>query len=492
MTADGPSAGLLPYGFVRRHGVVLVAGPHGPRLAARHTPELHVLAEAQRLAGPLGPIQRVDEATFQQLLQDAYQDAAGEAAAAAARADHDLASLADTAASVDDLLDASSDSPVVQLINALLLQAVKEGASDVHIETMDRDVSVRFRIDGMLRDVLRTRRELGPLLVSRIKVMARLDIAEKRLPQDGRISLTVGGRDVDLRISTIPARHAERVVLRLLDRGGVRRDLDSLGLSDRDKSAFQRLLARPSGMLLVTGPTGSGKTTTLYAALSRLHDGARNVMTIEDPIEYAIEGVAQVQVDQRTGLTFARGLRALLRQDPNILMVGEIRDSETAQIAVQASLTGHFVLSTLHTNSAIGSVARMVDMGVERFLLAPILAGVVAQRLVRRLCPNCARPSRATEADVARLRGAIAIGDTVFHPQGCSECRNSGYAGRTAVYEVVEIDRTLEGLIHAGAAEAELTAAARLRGPSLLDDVLDRVRTGQTTVAEAARVAIED
>jgi general secretion pathway protein E len=305
------------------------------------------------------------------------------------------------------------------------------------------------------------------------------------------VSIRVGGHEVDVRVSTLPSQYGERVVMRLLDRGATRLGLDRLGMSARDHAAFERLLARPDGVLLVTGPTGSGKTTTLYAALGRLNDRSRNIMTVEDPIEYSVDGVGQTQVNPRTELTFARGLRAILRQDPDVIMIGEIRDRETAQIAVEAAMTGHFVLSTLHTNTAVGAVARLTDMGVERFLLAPMLAGVVAQRLVRRLCPDCAREDSATAADRALLDGAIELGAPLRRPVGCPACRGLGYRGRTGIYEVVTVDRELEALIHGGAAEATLAEHARRRGPSLIADGVAKVVAGATTVEEVARVAQE-
>jgi general secretion pathway protein E len=318
--------------------------------------------------------------------------------------------------------------------------------------------------------------------------MARLDIAEKRLPQDGRVSLRVGGHEVDVRVSTIPSQHGERVVMRLLDRDSPRLCLEALGLGTRDLDGFTQMLRRPNGILLVTGPTGSGKTTTLYAALGALNDRQRNIMTVEDPIEYAVEGVGQTQVNARTDLTFARGLRAILRQDPDIIMVGEIRDRDTAQVAVQASMTGHFVLSTLHTNSAVGSVTRLIDMGVERFLLAPMLTGLIAQRLVRTLCAQCREPSTVTALERDLLGGAIETGAPLCKPVGCSACHGSGYRGRTAIYEVVAINAEMESLIHDGASEAALLQAARRAGPSLLDDGAAKVCQGLTSVEEVARV----
>ena len=401
------SAPALPYAFARRNGVVLRREGHRLICSCRDGAPVDGMIEVQRLAGPDVGFETLDPADFNAALARVYQDTASNASEVAA-ADEDLATLADSAALVDDLLDQSDDAPVVRLINALLLEASKENASDIHVETQERRLVVRFRVDGILREVLTPRRGLAALLVSRIKVMAKLDIAEKRLPQDGRVSLRVGGREIDVRVSTIPSQYGERVVMRLLDRDAARLGLDSLGMSRRDRTAFGKLLARPDGILLVTGPTGSGKTTTLYAALGQLNDHSRNIMTVEDPIEYSVDGIGQTQVNPRNDLTFARGLRAIMRQDPDVIMVGEIRDRETAQIAVESAMTGHFVLSTLHTNTAIGAVARLIDMGVERFLLAPILAGVVAQRLVRRLCTHCRTERPATEQEIGERYGITA------------------------------------------------------------------------------------
>ena len=475
---------VLPYGFARTQGVLLQDGI----CAVRANAALSALAEVRRVAGDV-TFQPLDDAGFEALLAQVYRDSASEASDAAG-ADGGLASLADSAAVVDDLLDQSEDAPVVRLINALLSEAIKEGASDIHIETQERRLVVRFRIDGILREMVEPRRALAPLLVSRIKVMARLDIAEKRLPQDGRVSLRVGGHEVDVRVSTIPSQYGERVVMRLLDRGATRLGLERLGMSPRDAEVLDRLLARPDGMVLVTGPTGSGKTTTLYAALDRLNDRTRNIMTVEDPIEYSLDGIGQMQVNPRTELTFARGLRAILRQDPDVIMVGEIRDRETAEVAVESAMTGHFVLSTLHTNTAIGAVSRLIDMGVERFLLAPMLAGVLAQRLVRRLCVACRAAATADATDVAMLPG-LTLSEPVFHAVGCPACHGLGFKGRSGLYEVVEITRGIEAAIHTGASEAELTALARQAGPGLIEDGLRAVRAGMTTVGEVARVAQE-
>ena len=480
----------LPYPFARDCGVVLESGVAGPVCYYHPGTQAQALIEVLRLTQGRAELTLLDPQAFAERLARCYRDNAADASDAAG-ADGDLASLADSAAVVDDLLDQSDDSPVIRLINALLLEAIRERASDIHVETQEKRLVVRFRVDGTLREVLSPRRALAPLLVSRIKIMAQLDIAERRLPQDGRVSLRVGGHEVDVRVSTLPSQHGERVVLRLLDRGAAQFGLNRLGMSARDAGVFADLLARPDGMLLVTGPTGSGKTTSLYAALDALNLPGRNIMTVEDPIEYALEGIGQTQVNPRADLTFARGLRAILRQDPDVIMVGEIRDRETAQVAVEAAMTGHFVLSTLHTNTAIGAVARLVDMGVERFLLAPMLAGVVAQRLVRCLCPACRVADVATEADARLMGGLLAVGEPVYRAAGCGACQGHGYLGRTAVYEVVQITRAMQVMIHEGVSEADLNAEARRNGPSLLQDGMRLVRDGTTTVAEIARVAQE-
>nr|WP_294016900.1 type II secretion system ATPase GspE [Sphingomonas sp.] len=487
VTMDLPS---LPYSYARNHGVVLRVGAGGVECLHRTNAALDALLEVQRIAPGVRFVAAAD-AAFDQALAASYSGSAG-AAAELDLGSMDLAALADSAAAVDDLLDSRDDSPVIRLINALLLEAVKEGASDVHVETQEKRVVVRFRIDGVLRDKLEPRRELAPLLVSRIKVMAKLDIAEKRVPQDGRVTLRIGGHDVDARVSTIPTQHGERVVMRLLEKGSLSLDMEALGMSERDRAVFARLLERPHGMLLVTGPTGSGKTTSLYAALHRLNDRKRNIMTVEDPIEYELAGVAQTQVNTRTGMTFARGLRAILRQDPDVIMVGEIRDQETAEVAVRSAMTGHFVLSTLHTNSAVGSVTRLIDMGVERYLLAPMLVGVAAQRLVRRLCPSCRRQDVASEGDSLLLGGALKPGKKLWRAVGCDDCHGDGYRGRAGLYEVIAVDEKLQAMIHEGASEAAIETHARRNNPSLLDDGVDKVRAGVTTVEEVARVVREE
>jgi general secretion pathway protein E len=355
---------------------------------------------------------------------------------------------------------------------------------------------VRFRVDGVLREILQPPRKMATLIVSRIKVMAKLDIAEKRVPQDGRISLRVSGRAVDVRVSTLPSGYGERVVLRLLDKQAGRLDLGHLGMAPEIHNHVKTMIQKPHGIILVTGPTGSGKTTTLYAALGILNDRQRNILTVEDPIEYFIDGIGQTQVNVKVDMTFARGLRAILRQDPDIVMVGEIRDLETAQIAVQASLTGHLVFSTLHTNTAIGAVTRLRDMGVEPFLLSSSLVGVLAQRLVRVLCPQCKQAHPATSIEHDQLRSYIKVPTedtpTICSPVGCGACNNSGYAGRTGIYELVVLDDTLRSRIHDMSGEQELERHARTLMPSIRQDGIHLVLKGVTTLEEVLRVTRED
>jgi general secretion pathway protein E len=372
----------------------------------------------------------------------------------------------------------------------VLTQAVKENASDIHVEPYENRLVVRFRVDGVLREVLQSRRALATLVVSRIKVMSKLDIAEKRLPQDGRISLRIAGRPVDVRVSTIPAGHGERVVLRLLDKQAGRLELSSLGMDPKIESLVDEIIHKPYGILLVTGPTGSGKTTSLYAALERLNDNTQNIMTVEDPIEYYIDGIGQTQVNTKVEMTFARGLRAILRQDPDVVMVGEIRDIETAQIAVQASLTGHLVLSTLHTNTAVGAITRLRDMGVEPFLLSSTLLGCVAQRLVRVLNPQTREPYQAADYEKRLLNvAADAKAPTLYRP---GQDAGGGYRGRTGIYELVIVDDTMRTMIHDGASEQEMEQRARSITPGIRDDGRRKILEGVTTVEEVLRVTRED
>ncbi|MDH3337632.1 MAG: type II secretion system ATPase GspE [Gammaproteobacteria bacterium] len=485
-------ARALPFSFAKRHGVLIrdIASDMADTVY-RPGASAMSLAEARRFAGVPLKLSRVSSDEFDALLQESYEQGSNKAMhmVDGLGDEMNLSQVAQELQEPSDLLESDDDAPIIRFINAVLTEAVKDNASDVHIEPYENRLGVRFRIDGVLREILETRRALAPLVVSRIKVMSKLDIAEKRLPQDGRISLRIAGRAVDVRVSTMPSGHGERVVLRLLDKQAGRLDLTSLGMDDQTQITMDKLIHKPHGIILVTGPTGCGKTTTLYAALERINDNTRNIMTVEDPIEYFIDGIGQSQVNTKVEMTFARGLRAILRQDPDVVMVGEIRDLETAEIAVQASLTGHLVLSTLHTNTASGAVTRLRDMGVEPFLLASSLIGVLAQRLVRVLDDTTKVPYRALEHECEILEVDPANPPTLYHP---GEGSNAGFAGRTGIYELIAVDDEMRAMIHSGVSEQDLERHARTMGPSIRADGRRRVLDGNTTIEELLRVTRED
>ena len=469
-TADRDAVRLLPYHFAKAKGVITARmlnradGANEIEVWLAPNPESSTLAEVRRLTGKTLRHVMLSTEEFQLRLARAYtfgdnvqndnHDHVAEIASNI-ESEADLAALTQSLPEITDLLETENDAPIVKLINALLTQAVRQNASDIHLEIFERRSLVRFRVDGALHDVVEPKRNLHAALISRVKVMAELDIAEKRLPQDGRIMLKIAGRSVDVRVSTLPTGHGERVVMRLLDKQAGRLSLDSLGMAEDTLAQLDSLIAQPHGIILVTGPTGSGKTTTLYAALSRLDAATRNMMTVEDPIEYDLDGVGQTQVNAKIGMSFARALRAILRQDPDVIMIGEIRDLETAEIAVQASLTGHLVLATLHTNSAAGAVTRLVDMGIEPYLLASTLSGVLAQRLVRKLDP----------------------------------ANDQAFRGRTGIYELLTVDESIRQLVHDGRAEADIAATAVAHGMrTLRDDGMRWVERGITSREEVLRV----
>ncbi len=401
-----------------------------------------------------------------------------------------LEDIGSAGAAVEDdaerLKDLASEAPLIRLVNQLISQAVETRASDIHIDPFENQLRVRYRYDGVLHEVEAPPRRLQPAVVSRIKIMASLDIAERRLPQDGRIKLVVRGQEVDLRVSTIPSLHGESVVLRILDRSAVNLEFSRLGLDDGLRQGLLRQLEMPNGIILVTGPTGSGKTTTLYTALLHLNSVDRNIITVEDPIEYQLPGVTQIQVKSQIGLNFATLLRAILRHDPDIIMIGEIRDLETAQIAVQAALTGHLVLSTLHTNSAAATIARLRDMGLEDYLLTATLNAIVAQRLIRRLCPECKRPIQATPELAARLGSAGPV--VIYEPVGCPKCRGTGFAGRLAVAEMIVPDENIHRLILSRASHIEIEKAATAAGmQTMYENGLRQVLAGTTSLGEILR-----
>ncbi len=484
---------FLPFSFAKKHGVILTQlDEQQATLCYRPPVNQVILSEVRRYLGKPLKFSPISVEEFDKLLTSQYEqrthpsmqvmEGLGE--------ELDLFQVAQQLPEPEDLLESNDDAPIIRLINALLSEAIKENASDIHIEPFESRLVVRFRIDGVLREVLQPRRVLAPLLVSRIKVMAKLDIAEKRLPQDGRISLRIAGRAVDVRVSTIPCGHGERVVLRLLDKQAGRLNLIELGIDEGILSALKQQLEKSHGVILVTGPTGSGKTTSLYAMLNYLNDHSRNIMTVEDPIEYYLDGVGQTQVNTKVSMTFAKGLRAILRQDPDVVMVGEIRDMETAQIAVQASLTGHLVLSTLHTNTAIGAVTRLRDMGVEPFLLASSLIAVIAQRLVRVLCSQCKQPHIADHTEVEQFN--LLAEKTLYTYQGCSACNQIGYRGRNGIYELIGIDEKLRTMIHDGESQQALETYAHQAWETIQQDGLKKIIAGETTLEELLRVTREN
>ena len=494
-TAGGePIAALAPrldYAYAKGNGVVLLNAEAPWRVGMRAGANPLALVEVRRVLGAPFEVVELAPPAFDEALSKTYavSSEAARSIAQAFEAESSLDALADSADATADLLDSQDDAPVIRLINGLIAEAIGQSASDIHIEPYENTVVVRLRIDGVLREVLQAPSRLRARLVSRIKVMARLDIAEKRLPQDGRISLTLGGRGVDVRVSTLPSRYGERVVMRLLDKDQGLRSLDALGMSNELLDRFKASLRTPNGIVLVTGPTGSGKTTTLYAALNLLNDQTRNILTVEDPIEYAVDGVGQTQVNAKIGMTFAAGLRAILRQDPDVVMVGEIRDAETAQIAVQASLTGHLVFSTVHTNDAVAAITRLKDMGVEPYLLASTLRAIVAQRLVRRLCNACKKPAVIGAHEKEMLRCVGAEDAIVYEGVGCPQCRGSGYVGRIGLYEFVAVDDEIRRLIHAGANEQEMGAYAFRATDPLMKSGLKCVAAGITSLSDVLRAA---
>lgn len=481
---------ILPYRFAKQKGVVLQTTEEGYKIVSKELLSPALLLELQRFLGKSFQHQVVSQDLFQQALSTAYDTNSNSAMefVETMEEDLDLSDLLHDLPKQQDLLDTQDDAPIIRLLNALFTEALKLGASDIHIETFENTLSIRFRVDGLLREVIKPQRVLAPMVVSRIKVMAKLDIAEKRIPQDGRISLHIAGRNVDVRVSTLPTNHGERIVMRLLDKKNTTLDLRTLGMSDADRTILENLLAKPHGIILVTGPTGSGKTTTLYAGLTRLNESTRNILTVEDPIEYDLPGIGQTQVNTKVDMTFAKGLRAILRQDPDIVMVGEIRDLDTVEVAIQASLTGHLVLSTLHTNSAVGALTRLADMGVESFLLSSTLVGVIAQRLVRLLCKKCRNPIKADAAACQLLNIPVSQAPTIYEAVGCEACAGTGYSSRTGIYEMLPIDENLRTLIHNKAAEYSLDEYARLHWPSIYTDGMRRVLKGDTTLEEVLRV----
>lgn len=460
-------------------------------LALKKETPLTAFVEAQRVCGIMNGISFISDQQFNDEISRQFEHSSNNTILSSEQlgGELDLQDVARELSEPEDLLESDDDAPIIRLINALITEAIKENASDIHVEPFETRLSIRFRIDGVLREVIEPPRQVAGLLVSRIKVMAKLDIAEKRLPQDGRIALRIAGRPVDIRVSTLPSGHGERVVMRLLDKQAGRLNLQHLGMDGNDEKRLRKMIQKPHGIILVTGPTGSGKTTTLYAVLSALNNSKRNILTVEDPIEYDLDGIGQTPVNTKVDMTFAKGLRAILRQDPDVVMVGEIRDSETAQIAVQASLTGHLVLSTLHTNSAVGAITRLQDMGIEPFLLSSSLLGIMSQRLVRNLCPDCKQLLDLHPEE--KNKYSISDDDSAYQPVGCNSCLQLGYKGRSGIYELIEIDSQLATMIHDQESQQKIEAYCRSQSSGIIDDGLRKVKLGITSLDEVFRVTRE-
>lgn len=485
----------VPLGFARQHKLVPLRMQDGAALVAisraldlqplddvsllLKAPVEPILSSEREIIGALNRFYDTGSQTADKVIQNLDDETLGRLA-------HDLEEP-------QDILDHDAEAPIIQLVNLILSQAVRDRASDIHIEPFERTLKVRYRIDGVLHEVLSPPKALQPRITSRLKVMADLNIAETRLPQDGRIAIRVRNREIDIRVSVVPTAFGERLVLRLLDKSGALFQLEEIGLAPQLLPVYGRLIQRSHGIILVTGPTGSGKSTTLYATLQRINSPQLNIITVEDPIEYQINGVGQIHVNPRIDLTFANGLRSILRQDPDVIMVGEIRDRETAEIAIQASLTGHLVLSTLHTNDAASAVTRLLDMGIEPFLISSSVLAMMAQRLVRVLCPECRQPGRPEDETLRELglqpdAAGVAQGEW-FLSRGCDGCRGTGYRGRTGIYELLPIDDPIRRLIMQQANASMLRTAAIERGMRpLLQDGARKVLEGKTTAEEVLRV----
>tara|TARA_Y100001935_G_scaffold25911_1_gene19302 strand:- start:331 stop:1815 length:1485 start_codon:yes stop_codon:yes gene_type:complete len=479
----------LPYSFAKKNKIIITSCKDNIALVYYHGDvKVGKIVETRRFIGMPISLNEASTNEFDSLLREIYEESSSNLDIAnQINDDDDLLSVAEDLPEPADLLDSNNDAPIIKFINAVVTEALKNKASDIHIEPYDNRLTVRYRIDGVLEEILDTKKSLASLIVSRIKVMSKLDIAEKRLPQDGRISLAIAGRSIDIRVSTIPSGHGERVVMRLLDKQAGRLEMSSLGMEEKTLISIDNLIQKPHGILLVTGPTGSGKTTTLYAALERINDNTRNIMTVEDPVEYLIDGIGQTQVNTKIDMTFAKGLRAILRQDPDVVMIGEIRDLETAEIAIQASLTGHLVMATLHTNTSVGAITRLRDMGIEPYLISSTLIGVVAQRLVRVLNPTTKKSMKAKSYECEMLGINPSDPPLIYHADGAS-----GFSGRTGIYELLQVDDNVRELIHEGASEREIEKYIRKNNPSIREDGKNKVLSGITTLDEILRVTQND
>ena len=497
-TVDRELIKKVPIAFCRRYRVLPLRHDDGVILVASTDPlETVALDDLRLLLGkPIKPVLTTGVSLLARLNR-AYDEAASPTGAEDVMEDiaasESLDQLAHELDEPQDLLDATDEAPIIRLVNSVLFQAVRQRASDIHFESFERGLVVRYRIDGVLYPVLTPPKRLQSSIIARIKIMAGLNIAEKRLPQDGRFAIRTSGKDVDLRVSVLPTSHGERVVLRLLEKENRLLNLSEMGFSTERLSAIHQLIQLAHGIILVTGPTGSGKTTTLYAALSHINAPDKNIITVEDPVEYQLLGIGQMQVNPKINLTFATGLRSILRQDPDVIMIGEIRDRETAEIAIHASLTGHLVFSTLHTNDAASAATRLIDMGIEPFLVASSVVAVLAQRLLRRICPDCKRSYQASAEELSRLDLPLGTAMTLYRGAGCAACSQTGYRGRTGIFELMVLDDDIRRLIGGKADSSAIKQTAVAKGMvTLKQEGAERVLQGHTTLEEVMRITQQE
>ena len=478
---------LLPYDFVRSNEVIVTENEGSYLIISTKDPSRQIFEELQRHLRSSFEIKICDSSTFNEILTNSFSITNHDGDLSEELSDEfDIQNFAGSINATEDLLSGNNDTPIIKLINGIISQAIKNRASDIHFEPYEDSIVVRYRIDGILKEILKQDSKIASVLISRIKIISGLDISERRLPQDGRVSLSLGDKNIDVRVSTLPSSYGERIVLRILDKQSAQINIDDLGLPLSILSNYKSSLKDPEGIILFTGPTGSGKTTTLYAGLRYLSDSSQNILTVEDPIEYTLNGIGQTQVNTKTGYTFAKGLRAILRQDPDVVMVGEMRDVETAQIGIQASLTGHLVLSTVHTNSAVAALTRLRDMGIESFLLASSIRTIISQRLVRRLCKNCKVSSQpSNEAmEIFKLKKS----EETYVAIGCDSCGNTGYQGRIAIAECIQIDKNLKDLIHNNASENEIADYVFKENKSIDEASINLIKEGITSCEEIMRV----
>ena len=478
---------VLPYDFVKENNVIASKTKNGYLVTSPRKLSKNLYQEVQRYLNSSFKFELCDPGKFNEILTNSFAATNHQNDISEELSDEfDLQDFAGSINATEDLLSGNNDTPIIKLINGIISQAIKSRASDIHFEPYEDHIAIRFRIDGILKEILRQDSKIASVLISRIKIISGLDISERRLPQDGRVSLSLGDKSVDVRVSSLPSSYGERIVLRILDKQAAQINIDDLGLPSKILANYKTSLKNPEGIILFTGPTGSGKTTTLYAGLRYLSDSSQNILTVEDPIEYTLNGIGQTQVNNKTGYTFAKGLRAILRQDPDIVMVGEMRDIETAQIGIQSSLTGHLVLSTVHTNSAVAAITRLRDMGIESFLLASSLRTIISQRLVRRLCPHCKTKDKPSikSADIFRLDK----NKSVYSAKGCDECNHTGYQGRIAIAECIQIDKTLKDFIHNNASENEISEYVFKDNQSIDQASVDLITSGVTSCEEIIRI----